>query len=214
MHMLDLDKLLPAMTQAPKNFYCSAYAFERRPTRTPQFAARFHIHHPAWQAAVCVQASKRSLDAHPSGLRLRSCESSAASLNGASTRVMRQGRRFWLPVRRSIIFRSISSVSFCPESPKCGSTSRAALRSCARRMASKTRRTKPWHRATPQADQLARPSRTIPLMHRPFEWAAIFSEPDSELYMAHVSFGSVSRLSMTHIIASLAKPSAMTANAS
>ena len=30
------------------------------------------------------------------------------------------------------------------------------------------------------------------------------SEPDSELYMVHVSFGSVSRLSMTQIIASLA----------
>ena len=39
-------------------------------------------------------------------------------------------------------------------------------------------------------------------------------EPDSELYMAHVSFGSASRLSMTHIIASLAKPSAMRAKAS
>jgi hypothetical protein len=42
----------------------------------------------------------------------------------------------------------------------------ADLRSCARRMASKMRRTKPWHRATPQADQLGEPSQTIPLMHR------------------------------------------------
>jgi hypothetical protein len=40
------------------------------------------------------------------------------------------------------------------------------------------------------------------------------SEPDSELYVAHVGFGSVSRLSMTLIIASFAKPSAMKANAS
>ena len=37
---------------------------------------------------------------------------------------------------------------------------------------------------------------------------------NSELYVVHVGFGSVSRLSMTHIIASLAKPSAMRANAS
>ena len=40
------------------------------------------------------------------------------------------------------------------------------------------------------------------------------SEPDSELYVAGVCLGSVRRLSMIHIIASLAKPSAMKANAS
>jgi len=39
-------------------------------------------------------------------------------------------------------------------------------------------------------------------------------EPDSELYVAGVCLGSVRRLSMMHIIASLAKPSAMKANAS
>jgi hypothetical protein len=39
-------------------------------------------------------------------------------------------------------------------------------------------------------------------------------EPDSDLYVAHVGFGSVSRLSMTPIIASFAKPSAVKANAS
>jgi hypothetical protein len=43
---------------------------------------------------------------------------------------------------------------------------------------------------------------------------ARFLEPDSKLYVAHVGFGSVSRLSMTPIIASFAKPSAMKANAS
>jgi hypothetical protein len=42
----------------------------------------------------------------------------------------------------------------------------------------------------------------------------VMLEPDSELYMAQVGVGSVIRLSMTHIIASLAKPSAMRANAS
>ena len=44
--------------------------------------------------------------------------------------------------------------------------------------------------------------------------AALVLEPDSELYVAGFGLGSVRRLSMTYIMASLAKPSAMMAMAS
>jgi hypothetical protein len=52
----------------------------------------------------------------------------------------------------------------------------------------------------------------------PSRWAAIMSiaakSLTQKLYIMDVGFGSLMRLSMTHIIASLAKPSAITANAS
>ena len=65
-----------------------------------------------------------------------------------------------------------------------------------------------------------RPGMLVPLLSAPntnlpyVQQMDEFLEPDSELYVADVGFGSVTRLSMTHIIASLAKPSAMMANAS
>jgi hypothetical protein len=79
---------------------------------------------------------------------------------------LRQGRKLRLRVRFSIILRSISSVSFCPEAPDDRAASRLALRLRVHWTALKMRRIKPRHRAMLRAAELATSRRPVALMDR------------------------------------------------